>query len=312
MLLDETFWADVEPFPYAVLAGPSLHTGRLGIDLGLDPMSLGELGRFASGDPWLSRRLKAFTDLVRAENGLFRAILRVLNDWAARLRAAVFGTGRTPDPVGVLTTQVWFEREVTDLVEVEIKEIFDFAAFDTTDFEPDAMIRVQQYLEQARNRLVRVPDSVYGAVRGATMKATSEGWSIDELAGRIDDILAESGAERWRNRAKVIARTEAVGAYNAGTFAGFVSYASQMGGAWEKIWLATHDHRTRFTHAKETGADGQRVGLLEPFSVGEGELMFPGDPMGPPEEIIQCRCSILLAQEGEIIDLSNRHFRRGT
>jgi uncharacterized protein with gpF-like domain len=110
----------------------------------------------------------------------------------------------------------------------------------------------------------------------------------------------------------VIARTEAIGAYNAGTFAGFVSYASQLGGSWEKVWLATHDHRTRRTHARETGADGQRVGLLDPFKVGDGLLMFPGDPTGPPEEVIQCRCSILLAQEGEIIDLSDRHFRRGS
>lgn len=298
MYLDEAFWAELAgdpPFWTRTVPEEWVHDLRV----------------FASVDPWLPRRLRAFTALVKAEGGLFKAILELLDRWASRLRDAVFGSGRTPDPVGVLSTQSWWTEEVGDLVEVEIKEIFDFASFDTTDTEPDSMLRVQQYLEQARSRLVGVPDAVYAHVRGATMKATTEGWSIDELSDRVHDILAESGAQLWRNRARVIARTEAIGAYNAGTFAGFVSYAAQLGGPWEKVWLATHDHRTRRTHARETGADGQRVPLLSPFQVGEGQLMFPGDPAGPPEEVIQCRCSILLARKGEIIDLSDRHFRRG-
>lgn len=270
-----------------------------------------ELAKFAS-DAWLPKRLRAFTDLVAAEGSIYRAILALLDRWASRLRTAVFGARRTsPDPVGVMSTQSWWGEQLDDVI-VEIRETFDAGSFGAADVEPDAMVRVQRHLEESRNRLARVPDSVYNSVRGATMTATTEGWSIDELAARVDEILAEAGAERWRNRARVIARTEAIGAYNGGRYAGFVSYAKQFGGEWEKVWLATHDHRTRYTHARETGADGQRVGLLEPFKVGQGLLMFPGDPTGPPEEVIQCRCSILLAREGEIIDLSDRHFRRGT
>lgn len=306
MLLDEAFWADTSVHPDStLLAGPSLNASRHG----------SSLRTFAASDPWLPRRLRAFTDLVNAEGGLYRALVALLDRWATRLRSAVFGGAKAhtrPDPLGVLSTRTWWEGEVSNLVEVEVREIFDFASHDTAGHEPNAMIRVEQYLAEARNRLVGVPDTVYATVRGATMKATTEGWSIDELAARVDGILAEAGAERWRNRAKVIARTEALGAYNAGTYAGFVSYASQTGGDWEKVWLATHDHRTRRTHAAVTGADGQRVPLLSPFKVGEGLLMYPGDPAGPPEEIIQCRCSILLAHAGEIIDLSDRHFRRGT
>ena len=281
---------------------------RLGSDLRI--WSPG-LAQFATDD-WMPKRLRAFTDLVKAEGSLYRAIVALLDRWAIRLRSAVFGSrGTMPDPVGVMSTQSWWDSQLDDVI-VEIKEIFDFSSAGAADVIPDAMARVELYLNESRNRLSGVPDAVYDSVRRATMKATTEGWSIDELAGRVDEILAEAGAERWRNRARVIARTEAIGAYNGGRFAGFVSYAGQLGGGWEKVWLATHDHRTRFTHARETGADGQRVALLEPFKVGEGLLMFPGDPTGPPEEVIQCRCSILLAREGEIIDLSDRHFRRGT
>jgi uncharacterized protein with gpF-like domain len=288
---DEAFWIEV------VEAGPPLWASS-------------NVDRFGM-DEWLPRRLRVFTDLVRAEGSLYRAVLALLDRWAKRLREAVFGARRSVDPVGVMSTQQWFDHEIDDVVEVEIREIFDFAAHDLSDEDPDALARVREHLAGAQNRLARVPDTVYANVRGATMKATTEGWSIDELADRVDAILAEAGAERWRNRARVIARTEAIGAYNAGTYSGFLSYAKQLGGEWEKVWLATHDHRTRFTHARETGADGQRVGLHEMFKVGDALMPYPGWPGGPPEEVIQCRCSILLAREGEIIDLSNRHFKGG-
>lgn len=70
---------------------------------------------------------------------------------------------------------------------------------------------------------------------------------------------------------------------------------------------STEDHRTRTTHR---AADGQRVALASPFIVGGAELMFPGDPSGPPQETIQCRCSLLLVEQGESVDMSNRQFRR--
>ena len=43
----------------------------------------------------------------------------------------------------------------------------------------------------------------------------------------------------------------------------------------------------RETHA---AAEKQTVGIDEPFIVGGAELMFPGDPAGPPEEVINCHC----------------------
>jgi uncharacterized protein with gpF-like domain len=270
------------------------------------------LGVFAADD-WLPARLRAFTDLVKVEGKLYSAIRDLLDRWATRLRTAVFGSQRGsqhPDAHGIPSTQAWFSTSVDDVVDIEIREIFLDAADFEDDSEPDANFRVTSYLRDSRNRLVGIPDRVYADVRGATMKATSEGWSIDRLEERIEGILAESGSDTWSNRARSIARTEALGAFNGGRYAGYVSYARQLGGSWEKVWLATHDHRTRRTHARETGADGQRVPLLSPFSVGGAAMMFPGDPLGPPQEVIQCRCSILLAREGEPVDMSNRHLRR--
>jgi hypothetical protein len=283
-------------------------------ELALRPFSMDAQDRMLKAfafDDWLPARLRAFTDLVKVEGKLYGAIRDLLDRWATRLRTAVFGTpGGHLDAHGVPSTQAWFSTSVDDVVDIEIREIFLDAADFEDDGEPDANHRVTSYLQQSRNRLVGIPDRVYSDVRAATMKATTEGWSIDRLEARVEGILAESGSDTWRNRARSIARTEAIGAFNGGRYAGFVSYAKQVGGDWEKVWLATHDHRTRVTHARETGADGQRVPLLAPFSVGGAAMMFPGDPAGPPQEVIQCRCSILLAREGEPVDLSNRHFRR--
>jgi hypothetical protein len=35
----------------------------------------------------------------------------------------------------------------------------------------------------------------------------------------------------------------------------------------------------------------------EKFKVGDAELMFPGDPEGPADEVINCRCAV-----GYIVD----------
>jgi uncharacterized protein with gpF-like domain len=69
---------------------------------------------------------------------------------------------------------------------------------------------------------------------------------------------------------------------------------------------STDDSRTRETHRL---ADGQRVALGQPFIVGGFELAFPGDPDGPPQEVIQCRCTMLLVEPGETVDMSNRQYR---
>jgi hypothetical protein len=54
-----------------------------------------------------------------------------------------------------------------------------------------------------------------------------------------------------------------------------------------KEWVATLDRRTREAHIS---ADGQRVLVNEPFSVGGELLQFPRDPRGSAGNVINCRC----------------------
>jgi hypothetical protein len=99
-----------------------------------------------------------------------------------------------------------------------------------------------------------------------------------------------------------------MGALNAGRTDAFAAVAEETGDEFEQVWLATIDRRTRSTHKT---ADGQRVPVGQPFTVGGSSLRYPGDPLGPAKETIQCRCSSLLTEPGETLDLSNRQFRTG-
>lgn len=54
------------------------------------------------------------------------------------------------------------------------------------------------------------------------------------------------------------------------------------------VWVALLDDKTREEHAD---ADGQVVGIDEPFIVGGEELEYPGDDNGSDWNICNCRCA---------------------
>lgn len=119
-----------------------------------------------------------------------------------------------------------------------------------------------------------------------------------EAARESDPVVAQLQADRtharlaldaeqsyWNTRAQRIARTESTGAYNA---AGLAALADE--GEDQKAWIATRDSRTRPSHRL---ADRQVVPITQPFDVGGAPLLMPGDPSGPAEETINCRCTLI-------------------
>lgn len=104
-----------------------------------------------------------------------------------------------------------------------------------------------------------------------------KGESIPELADRVRTVF--SGLSK--SRAETIARTETIGGYNAASHA----VAKAAGFVVKREWLATEDDRTRMTHVK---MHGQRIdGMDTMWPIG---VMYPGDPNGPADETINCRC----------------------
>ena len=101
------------------------------------------------------------------------------------------------------------------------------------------------------------------------------------------------------NKASAIrtARTATTSAENGGRLDTF-KQAEQMGIPIKKQWVATHDGRTREEHIL---ADGQIVGVDEPFIVGGEELMKPGDDSGSGWNIYNCRCRMYSIVKGRVL-----------
>lgn len=136
-------------------------------------------------------------------------------------------------------------------------------------------------LTKAAERIKGITETTRDKIRSVLDKGISEGLGIDKIA----KFLKTEWIEITTWRARLIARTEIISASNAGSFIG----AQSTGLNLEKEWIATRDKRTRPDHL---AADGQRVKMNEKFIVGGSELNYPGDPEGPREEVIMCRCTI--------------------
>lgn len=138
------------------------------------------------------------------------------------------------------------------------------------------------HLAQAENRLRGVGTDLWQRTRDELIVGFQAGESVPELSKRVRTVLASTEV-----RARAIARTEVISASNAGS----ITQMRLLGenAPTKKVWLATNDSRTRPTHH---AADGETVALGEEFTVGGAHLDFPGDPTGPADEVVNCRCTI--------------------
>lgn len=64
---------------------------------------------------------------------------------------------------------------------------------------------------------------------------------------------------------------------------------TRAAGGSEIRWVTMHDDHVRQSHVR---ADGQTTPIDQPFDVGGARLRYPGDPSGPIEEVINCRCYV--------------------
>jgi hypothetical protein len=164
----------------------------------------------------------------------------------------------------------------------------------------DQPLDTELYLQQAVNRLVGIGDLLWFNARAALAEGIALGESMPKLAARV--IAAVGVTEP---RARTIARTEVHTARTSVAHATMQRFESAYGiapGVMRKEWQATDDTRTRHTHDE---ADGQTVAFSQPFMVGGFPLAFPGDPSGPPQETINCRCSPLAVFNPEDLDLND-------
>lgn len=118
-------------------------------------------------------------------------------------------------------------------------------------------------------------------LNSAITQGILQGDSIDSIAKRLRSV-----ANMDKNAAVRNARTMTTAAENAGIFHSY-ERAEKMGIKGQKMWMATHDSRTRDSHAM---IDGETRNLQEKFS---NDMLKPGDVEGRPEERYNCRCRIV-------------------
>ena len=152
-----------------------------------------------------------------------------------------------------------------------------------------ALRYIQQ--EMIRRRITDVVETTRRQIVNAVDRGYREGLGQRGIADQILDLVPSLSA----SRANVIARTETHGAANYGSN----EAAKQTGLPLTREWLAAQDERTRPTHA---AASGQIVGMNDTFRVGDSDLMFPGDPEGAAEEVINCRCTLAYIVDDEALE----------
>lgn len=87
------------------------------------------------------------------------------------------------------------------------------------------------------------------------------------------------------DRARFMAENEANTIYN------YVRNEEAIrSGKTRKQWIAIEDEATRPTHRD---VDMRVLPINQYFLVGNSLMRYPKDPLGSPEEIINCRCSII-------------------
>lgn len=136
---------------------------------------------------------------------------------------------------------------------------------------------------RSAEKVTEVTETTIKQIRREIERGRREGLGQSEIAQRIRDKSVINSPLR----SNTIARTETHGASQVGADAAARATGLQM----ERVWSsAPDDGRTREDHLF---ADGQRVGMNEPFIVGGVELMRPGDyDAGAPEQTINCRCCV--------------------
>lgn len=147
-------------------------------------------------------------------------------------------------------------------------------------------VRVQRAIQARAARLAdHVTQTTAQQITAAVEAGRASGMSIGQIADLVDESVFASQAPA---RAMRIARTEVSGALNQGEYEAAIS----TGVIRSKSWLSQRDGDVRETHV---ACDSQGwIAMASAFSNG---LVHPGDPSGPAEEVINCRCALLYSDE---------------
>ena len=155
--------------------------------------------------------------------------------------------------------------------------------------------------------LVRgIGDDTRQSINSALRRAALGQESLSQAMERVKQALGvnpKDGIWGRRNRpevvkgvaarAEAIVRTEMTRLHNVGHDSQQRILADKVPGL-KKRWQARGDSRTRRAHlGTHRRTFSKPIPINQKFRVGNAKLRFPGDPRGPAEQTINCRCRVL-------------------
>lgn len=181
-------------------------------------------------------------------------------------------------------------RQWSGLVRRDAKSAW---SHETKGFEEDFEMWLARFLATYTARKVV---GIAQTTRDEIRRSIAQG-QRDELGpAQIARLIRERTRVIGSARAMTIARTETGQMSNAATS----NAADALGIEYRREWSAANSERTRMSHRIAGGLEGGEPQVKAPgeaFQVGDASLMYPGDPDGPPGEVINCRCAIALRTE---------------
>lgn len=147
----------------------------------------------------------------------------------------------------------------------------------------ESVIGVNKLERIIEERSFRASQATLNHLHGEVMPHIREGISEGKTLGKTGKLLEKEFRDMSRGGLMRISRTETQSVYNQSKIE--TMQASSV--VWYKKWVSSGLDNMRESHAE---LDGEIVPVDEPFSNG---LMYPGDESGPPEEVINCACTLV-------------------
>lgn len=129
-------------------------------------------------------------------------------------------------------------------------------------------------------------------INSSLIQGLLQGDSIPDIAKRLINVVGMNKSAAVRN-----ARTMTTSIENKGRDDAYEELR-EKGIELDTVWMATLDDRTRHSHRLLHGeVRNEETGKYS------NELRYPGDPLGDPEEVYNCRCSETSYVKGFPIDI---------
>jgi hypothetical protein len=162
------------------------------------------------------------------------------------------------------------------------------------DFEEDLWeIEMIRYIEDvAGQKITLVTNYTKKTIRRELRKVLDEGLenglSFGDIMKKLRyNITRGDYAKFTKARALRIAKTEVMTAANQGSYT-----AAYMSGMTRKKWLTAPFGIAKEERHNKIGMNGQERAMDQPFDVDGVQMMYPGDPAGGAQNVIECNCNM--------------------